>query len=178
MRKKFRLEWIVTNIPNNPVLGRKLRLWLKPEEVNEGLHQYLRFDRVHLWGVKEPEAVKELKIGIQFYRGEQILNTIDWEHPLINYLNTGDSNTGFVSVGVAEYATCHFLPSRAFTKLSIIAKDNEGNEYIAQEEECNEYMQLWRIAPGDYLWSSTQSAQHETALVFTRVETAVAPFIL
>ena len=59
MRKKFRLEWIVTNIPNNPVLGRKLRLWLKPEEVNEGLHQYLRFDRVHLWGVKEPEAVKE-----------------------------------------------------------------------------------------------------------------------
>ena len=37
MRKKFRLEWIVTNRPNNPVLGRKLRLWLKPEEVNEGL---------------------------------------------------------------------------------------------------------------------------------------------
>ena len=167
MRKKFRLEWIVSNIPNNPVLGRKLRLWLKPEEVNEGLHQYLRFDRVQLWGVKEPEAVKELKIGIQFYRGEQILNTIDWEHPLINYLNTGDSNTGFVSVGVAEYATCHSLPTRAFTKLSIIAKDNEGNEYIAQEEECNEYMQLWRIAPGDYLWSSTQSAQHETALIFT-----------
>ncbi len=166
MRKKFRLEWIVTNIPNNPVMSRNLRLWLKPEEVNEGLPNYLRFDRIQLWGVKDPLSVKELWIGIQFIRGEQVIESIDWNKPLIKFLNTGDTNTGFVAVGVMDCATCHSIPSRSFTKITIVARDNNGKEYLIQEETCHDYMQLWRINPGDYLWSSMQSSQHDTAVVF------------
>lgn len=170
MRQKFRLEWIVTNIPQNPVMGRALRLWLKPEEVGEGMNQYLRFDRVLLWGIKEPERNGSLKVGIQFLCGEKIILPIDWEHPLITFLI---SDAGFLAVGVDDYAVCKALPVRRFDKLQIVVKEESGLEHIVQEEVCRDYLQLWRISPADYRWSSVRSSQHETAVVYSAPWTIV-----
>ena len=50
LRQKFRLEWAVTFSTDYTNMTRRLNIWLKPEEVGGGLHQYLRYDRVHLWG--------------------------------------------------------------------------------------------------------------------------------
>lgn len=168
MRRKFQLEWIVTNIPENTVFTRKLRLLLKPEEVGEGLRQYLRFDRVTLWGIAEPEKVQNLKVGIRFFAQGKLLAPIDWAHPLITYQNTGDATTGFIAVNVSDHADCQSLPYQKFDRLEIVVRnEDDGKEYIAQEEDCHDYLQLWRISENDYQWSSIQNAQHQTALIFS-----------
>ncbi len=167
MRKKFRLEWIVTNIPENSIFSRKLRVWLKPEEVGEGQHNYLSFDRVLLWGFNEPVKMNHLHIGIRFLCDDEIVEPIDWNNPLIKFINTGDT-TGFVTAdNISEKIDCRSLPSKKFNKLQILAKNEDDSiEKLVQEEDCSDYIQVWRVSPGDYKWSSRQNAQHETALLF------------
>lgn len=66
LKIKFRFEWQVIFSPDYTYMTRRLNLWLKPEEVGGGLHQYLRYDRVHLWGVPNPEKQLHLFIYIRF----------------------------------------------------------------------------------------------------------------
>lgn len=60
LKVKFRFEWQVTFSPQYTCMTRRLNVWLKPEEVGGELHQYLRYDRVHLWGVANPEKLHKL----------------------------------------------------------------------------------------------------------------------
>ena len=41
LRSKFRFEWIIKFPKNAKTMNRRLRVWLKPEEVGGGMHQYL-----------------------------------------------------------------------------------------------------------------------------------------
>lgn len=165
LKSKFRFEWIVTYNSFTATMCRRLRVWLNPEEVGAGLHQYLKFDRIHLWGIVEPQKLKLLHFSIRWMNGEKVVADIDKKKPLISYSNTGDDN-GFVSWGVTRFAVFKAIPSRAFTHFQIIAFDDSGNEYLAQQENATEWMQLWRIDPWTDEWSSRQSAQHQTAVLF------------
>lgn len=167
LKLKFRFEWVITFNPQYAGMTRKLRLWLKPEEVGGGLHQYLRYDRVHLWGVTNPEQKKQLKVALSFWDGDTEIVKADFENPLINYSNTGESETGFLSWGVDDYAVCHHVPTRHFTKIQVKVQDEDGLEYVAQEQQTTEYMQLWRKSSIEDEWTSTNNAQKETALVFS-----------
>lgn len=73
LKIKFRFEWQVIFSPDYTYMTRRLNLWLKPEEVGGGLHQYLRYDRVHLWGVPNPEKQLHLFIYIRFKRGDEVI---------------------------------------------------------------------------------------------------------
>ena len=66
LKVKFRFEWQVTFSPQYTCMTRRLNVWLKPEEVGGELHQYLRYDRVHLWGVANPEKLHKLFIYIRY----------------------------------------------------------------------------------------------------------------
>lgn len=173
MRNKFRFEWLVTNTPDVGVMRRRLRIWLKPEEVGAGLRQYLRFDRVLLWGVREPMKEKMLLVAVRFTDGSEIVGEADWENPLTIYVNTGCTETGFLAIGVSDYAICRNVPSRHFTKIEILLKDTKGKVYNIQEEAGLDYMQMWRLSEYDFQWSSIQNAQGETALLFCKPWKAV-----
>lgn len=163
MRQKFRLEWIVNFSPGQNAMSRMLRLWFKPEDMG-GLHQYLRFDRLHIWGIPHPERLLHLYIYIRFRNGDAALPCDD--KPVVTYLN--HSVNDFVAFGAERCATLKHVTTQPFTHIDIVVQDDEGNEYTAQTLEAAEYLQLWCTDPYSDLWSSTQSAQHETALVFSR----------
>lgn len=167
LRVKFRFEWQVTFSPQYTFMTRRLNVWLKPEEVGGDLHQYLRYDRVHLWGVANPEKQHKLFIYIRFKRNGEVVEPSTMDKPLITYLNTGQADTGFVAFGIEKCAQCKHVPACKFDTIEIVAKDEEGKEYIAQTEVAREYLQLWRnVSYGD-TWTSTQNAQKETALLFS-----------
>ena len=165
LKIKFRFEWQVIFSLDYTYMSRRLNLWLKPEEVGGGLHQYLRYDRVHLWGVPNPEKQLHLFIYIRFKRGDEVIEPSTMENPIITYLN--HSVNDFVAFGVEKGVQIKNIPSSRFDKIEIVVKDDDGNEYLAQTQNTTEYIQLWR--QGDYgeAWSSTQNTQKETAVLFS-----------
>lgn len=165
LKVKFRFEWQVIFSPDYTYMTRRLNLWLKPEEVGGGLHQYLRYDRVHLWGVPTPEKQLHLFIYIRFKRGDEVIEPSTMENPIITYLN--HSVNDFVAFGVEKGVQIKNIPTSRFDKIEIVVKDDDGNEYLAQTQNTTEYIQLWR--QGDYgeVWFSTQNTQKETALLFS-----------
>lgn len=165
LRVKFRFEWVVTFLPDFNYMQRRLNVWLKPEEVGGGLHQYLRFDRVHLWGVSNPESKEHLYVYIRFKNGNEVVEPSTIEKPLITYLNHGVND--FVAFGTERLAQVKHIPSSRFDKIEIVVKDDEDNEYIAQTQEATEYLQLWHEEGYSETWTSTQNAQQQTALLFS-----------
>ena len=165
LRVKFRFEWVVTFSPDYTYMTRRLNVWLKPEEVGGGLHQYLRFDRVHLWGVANPENKEHLYVYIRFKNGDKIVEPSTLEKPIITYLN--HSVNDFVAFGTERMAQVKHIPAGRFDKIEIVVKDDDGKEYIAQTQEATEYMQLWREEGFGETWTSTQNTQQQTALLFS-----------
>ena len=165
LKVKFRFEWQVIFSPDYTYMTRRLNLWLKPEEVGGGLHQYLRYDRVHLWGVPNPEKQLHLFIYIRFKRGDEVIEPSTMDNPIITYLN--HSVNDFVAFGVEKGVQIKNFPTLRFDKIEIVVKDDEGNEYLAQTQNTTEYIQLWRQGEYGETWSSTQNTQKETALLFS-----------
>lgn len=165
LRCKFALEWIVTNSPSSPYMTRWLRLRLKPEEVGGGLHQYLRYDRLRLWGVAHPEQMPSIYFGLRWKNGGHTVKELDKGKSLLTYSNTGND---FVFWSAEDrYAICKDVPACAFTKIEIVAFDGLGNEWIAQTEDATGWLQLWRMDDGNHRWSSRQGAQQQTAVAYT-----------
>lgn len=165
LKVKFRFEWVVRFSPDYPSMIRRLHVWLKPEEVGGGLHQYLRYDRVHLWGVPHPEKQLHLFIYIRFKHGEEVIEPSTLERPIITYLNHGTND--FVAFGVEKGVQIKHIPTRRFDKIEIIVKDDADNEYLAQSQATTEFIQLWRTDGYGDAWTSTPNAQKDTALLFS-----------
>ena len=165
LKVKFRLEWVVNFSPEYSNMSRKLNVWLKPEELGGGLHQYLRYDRLHLWGVNNPEEKQHIFVYIRFKQEGNVIEPVTLEKPIITFLNHGVND--FVAFGVEKCARVRTIPSCRFDTIEIVLKDDEGKEYLAQEFQTTEFIQLWRCDSYGDAWSSTRNAQKETAVVFT-----------
>lgn len=165
LRVKFRFEWAVNFSPDYNSMTRRLYIWFKPEEVGGELHQYLRYDRVHLWGVPNPEKQKHLYVYVRFKNGDVIVEPTTMDNPIITYLN--HSVNDFVAFGAGKGVQIKNVPTRYFDSIEIVVKDDAGNEYIAQVQNTTEYIQLWRQEAYSQTWTSTQNAQKETAILFS-----------
>ena len=167
-REKFELECLVNYSSKRNFMTRWLRLWLKPEELG-GLHQYLRFDRVRLWGIDEPENKRMLRAALRFMNGTETVSPPDWDNPLLIWYNTGDMETGFVSLGVERYAPFKRVPSGNFTSIEIWIRDDDGKAYKIQTVIMADCLQLWKSEENDYCsgWSSRTNNQQDTAVLFT-----------
>ena len=128
LKVKFRFEWQVLFSPDYTYMTRRLNLWLKPEEVGGGLHQYLRYDRVHLWGVPNPEKQLHLFIYIRFKRGDEVIEPSTMENPIITYLN--HSVNDFVAFGVEKGVQIKNIPTSRFDKIEILVKDETIAENV------------------------------------------------
>lgn len=165
LRVKFRFEWAVAFSPNYANMTRRLNIWLRPEEVGGGLHQYLRYDRVHLWGVPHPERQLHLYVYLRFMNGDEVIEPSTMDKPIITYLN--HSVNDFVAFGVEKGVQIKHIPACRFDRIELIVKDDAGNEYLAQTQKTTEYIQLWRKGGHGDTWTSTQNAQKETALLLS-----------
>ena len=165
LRVKFRLEWRVRFSPDDEYMTRSFNLLFRPEEVGEGLHQYLRFDRLHLWGIAHPEAEQHLYIYVRFMDGNHNIAPESMEHALITYVN--HSVNDFVAFGAERGATVKHVPAGRFDRIEVVMKDDHGQEYIVQTLPTTEYMQLWRMDGYGDEWTSLPQTQHDTDLIFT-----------
>ena len=165
MHDKFRFEWVIINTQGIATMSRALRLWLRPEEVRGGLHQYLCFDRMVLWGIKKPQALKSLKVGVRFLNGVDIVSDVNWNNAAVTFTNTGEEETGFLAVNVERCANCKDVPTEPFDIILVVARDNNDMEYELQREKAPDWIQVWR-EEGDR-WSSRQNAQRDTAVLFS-----------
>lgn len=57
LRDKFRLEWLISAPAGAEYFSRRICLNLLPEISGEGLHQYLMYDRVRMWGFEDPANI-------------------------------------------------------------------------------------------------------------------------
>lgn len=165
LRVKFRMEWRVRFSTDDEQLTRSFSLLFRPEEVGEGLHQYLRFDRLHLWGMAHPEREQHLYIYVRFMDGNRNVAPEGMEHALITYVN--HSVNDFVAFGAERGAEVRHVPTARFDRIEVVMKDDHRQEYVVQTQATTEYMQLWRTDGYGDEWTSTPQAQHDTALLFT-----------
>lgn len=165
LKVKFRLEWVINFSPEYTNMSRKLKVWLKPEELGGGLHQYLRYDRLHLWGMHNPEEKLRIFVYLRFKQEGKVIEQVTPEKPIITFLNHGVND--FVAFGVEKCAIVRNIPSCRFDTIEIVLKDDEGIEYLVQEFQTSEFIQLWRCESYGDAWSSIRNAQKETAVVYT-----------
>lgn len=167
-KSKFRLEWVVSAVPGDNLVSRRLHIWLNPEEKGK-LHQLLRIDRLKKWGFECPEDMCYIRLGVRYFHGNNVVKEPDFHHPDLYYRNTGDSKIGFICEKV-DYANCNNVPVIAFDKVRLIAWNEDGTELpIPVQEETVDFdaMQLYRVEAGEDDWTSRVLPQRETALLFT-----------
>jgi len=167
-KSKFRFEWIVSSVPGDSLISRRLHIWLNPEEKGK-LHQLLRIDRLKKWGFAEPENMHYVRIGVRYYNGNEVVKEPDFAHPDLYYRNTGDESIGFICEKV-DYANCNNVPVVEFDRVQLITWNEDGTELpqAVQEETVDfDAMQLYRLEAGEDDWSSRVRNQKETALLFS-----------
>lgn len=167
-KSKFRFEWIVTSIPGNNLITRRLRIWLNPEEKGKR-HQLLHIDRLKKWGFTEPENMCYIRIGVRYWDGKNVIKEPNFHRPDIYYRNTGDKSIGFICENV-DYVNCNKVPVQHFDKIQLITWSEDGTELpipILEEEIDFNAMQLYRLEDGEDDWTSRVNNQKETSLLFS-----------
>lgn len=167
-KSKFRFEWVVTSIPGDNLIDRRLHLWLNPEEKGK-LHQLLRIDRLKKWGFAEPENMCYVRLGVRYLNGNKVIKEPDFNHPELYYRNTGDASIGFICEKV-DYAKCNNVPVVSFDRVQLITWNDDGKELpIPVQEETVDFdtIQLYRMEAGEDEWTTRVSNQKETALLFS-----------
>lgn len=164
-RDKFSLEWAVITQNNSDIMHPIIRLRQNPEEVGEGLHQYLRYDRVLLWGIDSPHKIRNLSLSVCYKVDECIVKDSDFSNPLVVWSNTGDENSGFISWAIKKLVENRNVPVSFFDSVELHVMANE-RDVVIQKFPCEKYIQLWREGPYSDKWLSRNSLQSETALLF------------
>lgn len=167
-KSKFRFEWIVTSIPGDNLIYRRLHLWLNPEEKGK-LHQLLRIDRLKKWGFTEPENMCYVRLGMRYLNGNNVIKEPDFHHPELYYRNTGDSSIGFICEKV-DYAKCTNVPVLSFDRVQLVTWNEDGTELpvpVQEESVDTNTMQLYRMEAGEDEWTTRVNNQKETALLFS-----------
>lgn len=168
IKSKFRLEWVITAVPGDNLVSRRLRIWLNPEEKGQ-LHHLLRLDRLKKWGFIEPEEMRYIRIGVRYLKGDEIIKDADFYHPDIYYRNTGDASVGFICEK-ADYSCCNNVPVAEFDKVQLITWNDDGSELtnaILEEDVDWSVRQLYREEIGEDDWSTRVNNQKETALLYS-----------
>ncbi|MCM1140269.1 MAG: hypothetical protein NC453_17010 [Muribaculum sp.] len=162
LRDKFRLEWLISAPYGAEYFGRRICLSLLPEISGEGLHQYLMYDRVRMWGFEDPANIRWLEFGLRFLLNDKEVEIIP---PFLSYTNNYNPDRGFLSVGVDRAVIIRDVPVAPFDKIEIYVSADNGEQRVAQCFEIDSAMQLYATGiPGE--WTSATLPQHPTAVLW------------
>lgn len=164
LRTKFRLEWIIRHNPLSKTFGRQLRIWLRPEETGTGLHQYVRHDRLAVWGISNPEDISDIRFSLRWICGKEVVQDASPDRTFLLFNNAGAH--GFLANGVDKMVNIKAIPCMPFDRIEIVAYDQEGKCHVVQSENVEGYMQVWQNAESTDEWSSFTSSQHATAVIY------------
>lgn len=169
LRDKFRLEWRVSAPEGTEYFSRRICLNLLPEITGEGLHQYLMYDRVRMWGFSDPASLRWLEFGMRFFNKGKEVEEIP---PFISYTNNYNADRGFLSMGVDRAVVVRDVPVAAFDEIEVYAVADNGETHVARKFEVPAAMQLYATdIPGE--WSSLQtssSARRASAALWRNLE--------
>ena len=176
LKSKFDLEWMIGFEPDREYVTRKLRLILKPESLGGLNHQYLKSERVALWGI-DPDKCKRIVVGVRFLlesggRGatalpvgggcEAIALPVSW---LLEYSATGSREAGFVAWYTERHSKKIDVPTERFNVVEIVARDDQGKEHSVEKFPVEEWMQVFRVPGGYNEWTSLHCAQRDSAVI-------------
>ena len=187
LKSKFDLEWMIGFEPDREYMTRKLRLILKPESLGGLNHQYLKSERVALWGIN-PDKCKRIDVGVRFLlesggrgatalpvgggRGATALPVgggcratalpVSW---LLEYSATGSYEAGFVAWYTERHSKKIDVPTERFNVVEIVARDDQGKEHSVEKFPVEEWMQVFRVPGGYNEWTSLHCAQRDSAVI-------------
>ena len=164
LKSKFDLEWVIGFDPHMPYMTRKLRLRLKPESLGGRNHQYLKFERVRLWGVN-PERCKHVSIGVRFLNDGAVVSEPDFTKPIVEYSTTGGARSGFVAWGVERVSKKIDVPVGAIDSVEIVARDDQGKDHFVEKFAVPRWMQVFRDPDSYTEWTSRHNAQRDSAVI-------------
>ena len=156
---KFSLDWIVECNEYAPLIRRKIRLKLNPEE--NGIHN----NRIPYYRVEKFQKEKDIDIYLCF-NDEDTEDLENREH--IHFINT--FNGYFVGESVIDYYIFSEIPTIDINQIRVVAKhvDNEkssNHDYVEIQVEQNikPYLQLFET--GKYSTYSTKRNQGDSYLL-------------
>ena len=176
LKSKFDLEWMIGFEPDREYMTRKLRLILKPESLGGLNHQYLKSERVALWGI-DPDKCKRIVVGVRFIlesggRGATALPVgggcratalpVSW---LLEYSATGSHEAGFIAWYTERHSKKIDVPTERFNVVEIVARDDQGKEHSVEKFLVEEWMQVFRVPGGYNEWTSLHCAQRDSAVI-------------
>lgn len=162
LRDKFRLEWLISAPEGAEYFSRRICLNLLPEISGEGLHQYLMYDRVRMWGFEDPANIRWLEFGLRFLLNDKEAEIIP---PFLSYTNNYNPDRGFLSIGVDRAVIIRDIPVVPFDKIEIYVSANNGEQHVAQCFDVDSAMQLYATGiPGE--WTSATLPQQTTAVLW------------
>ncbi len=166
LRDKFRLEWRISAPDGAEYFSRRICLNLLPEITGEGLHQYLMYDRVRMWGFSDPAALRWLEFGMRFFNKGKEVEEIP---PFISYTNNYNADRGFLSMGVDRAVVVRDVPVVPFDEIEVYVVADNGETHVAQKFEVPAAMQLYATdIPCE--WSDAVRPQHATAVIWRNLE--------
>ncbi len=164
LKSKFDLEWLIGFEPDREYMTRKLRLILKPESLGGLNHQYLKSERVALWGIN-PDTCKRIVVGVRFLQNGETVAEPDFVKSVLEYSATGIREAGFVAWYTERHSKRIDVPTERFNVVEIVARDDQGKEHSVQKFPVEEWMQVFRV-PGAYNeWTSLHCAQRDSAVI-------------
>lgn len=165
LREKFHTEWVVDCPPSGQYVFRRLRLWLRPEDVGNGHHAYLRPERLAAWGIADAKSLPWLRVDVRLRCGRETVREAHATRPLITFVNTGSPQAGFVAWGVSRYATLAKVPPVAIDMVETVLFTPDGREIIVGRESMAGYVQLY-FSPDDGQWHSRADSRKRTAAMW------------
>lgn len=170
LRDKVDFEWKVIHFDDYPTMSRSLLFCLKPEEAGD-MHSYIWLRRVNCWGIEHPEQMGQLRFGVRFCKGKNVIQEVGYEDPVLVFWNSGDDETGFVKFGESRILEYDNVPTESFDKIELVVFDENQKALTIKTVETDkfiEYVQLFREDEGE--WTSlrtAQSGQKESALLYS-----------
>ena len=165
LKSKFDLEWMIGFEPDREYMTRKLRLILKPESLGGLNHQYLKSERVALWGIN-PDKCKRIDVGVRFLLESGGCRAtalpVSW---LLEYSATGSREAGFIAWYTERHSKKIDVPTERFNVVEIVARDDQGKEHSVEKFPVEEWMQVFRVPGGYNEWTSLHCAQRDSAVI-------------
>ena len=169
-KHKFNFEWIIQYSASTHSMVRQLKVKQKPEVIGGGKKQYIGYDRLRSeeWGIEHPENVGRIRFYLRFRNGGQYVQKEEkGEEPLFKYDNTGQENTGFLSVNKEDEAIFLRVPTTRFDKVEIVMH-YDHTAHVVQQMEVADYMQVYEVSKsGGRRFTSHRNAQAPTVLIFS-----------
>lgn len=160
LRQKFTLEWLVLRDETARSTRLRLRVRYRPELTGEGMHQYLRHDRLSLWGLQPHDTVR---FSLRFMLGDEVLQEASPRNAFATFTNAG-RDVGYLAWGNALWAEVRTLPCMPFDRIEIWGfADNNTEGGLVQTFLGFGDLSLCRDTSATGLWTSRSIAGRDKA---------------